>query len=231
MKATSSRAPLEQDAGKSRFVDLSHVLEDGMPVYPGLPAPDFSPIVTHRESRPRYGARAEFYLGQLRMPCNLGTYVDAPFHRFAHLEDLSRVALDALAGVPGVVAHAPARRAVVLKLDEKAVTGRAVLIRTGWDARWGTDAYWEDAPYLAPETIDLLVQGGATLVGVDFANIDDTTDDSRPAHTRLLRDGILVVEHLTNLGALPDDDFRFFAVPPKIVRGASFPVRAFAEKC
>jgi kynurenine formamidase len=40
---------------------------------------------------------------------------------------------------------------------------------------------------------------------------------------------IPIVEHLTNLGALPDDGFRFFAVPPRIVRGASFPVRAFAE--
>jgi kynurenine formamidase len=47
--------------------------------------------------------------------------------------------------------------------------------------------------------------------------------------TRLLGAGILIVEHMANLGALPRDGFRFYAVPLRIVRGASFPVRAFAE--
>ena len=35
-------------------------------------------------------------------------------------------------------------------------------------------------------------------------------------HTTLLRAGIPIVEHMTNLGALPLDGFRFTAVPPKI---------------
>jgi kynurenine formamidase len=44
-----------------------------------------------------------------------------------------------------------------------------------------------------------------------------------------LAEGILIVEHLCNLSALPRTGFRFSAVPLRIVRGASFPVRAFAE--
>lgn len=107
--------------------------------------------------------------------------------------------------------------------------GRAVLIRTGWDRRWGTDAYWEPGPYLAAECLDLLVHARPALVGVDFWNVDDTTDPVRPAHTRLLGSGILIVEHMANVGELPRDGFRFYAVPLRIVRGASFPVRAFAE--
>jgi arylformamidase len=59
--------------------------------------------------------------------------------------------------------------------------------------------------------------------------VDDTNDSSRLVHTRLLAEEILVVEHLWNLGALPRTSFRFFAVPLRIVTGASFPVRAFAE--
>ena len=54
-------------------------------------------------------------------------------------------------------------------------------------------------------------------------------DFARPAHTRLLASDILIVEHLCNLSALPQTGFRFYAVPLRIVRGASFPVRAFAE--
>lgn len=60
-------------------------------------------------------------------------------------------------------------------------------------------------------------------------NVDDTTDPARPAHTKLLGAGIPIVEHMTGLSGLPRDGFRFTAVPPPLVKGASFPVRAFAE--
>ena len=66
-------------------------------------------------------------------------------------------------------------------------------------------------------------------MGVDFWNVDDTTNPARPAHTRLLASNILIVEHLCNLSILSRIGFRFYAIPLRIVRGASFPVRAFAE--
>jgi arylformamidase len=211
------------------FVELSFPIEDGMPTLPGvLPEARVGPILDHDASRDRYRGLAEFYLGKVDMPGNTGTYVDSPFHRHRDAEDLSALPLDRLAGLPGVVVEAPdANAAVDLALGD--VRGRAVLVRTGWDRRWGTDAYWEPDPYLSPTTLDALIDGGAALVGVDFNNVDDTTDPERPAHTRLLGAGIPIVEHLTNLGQLPSEGFRFFAVPPLIVRGASFPVRAFAE--
>lgn len=64
---------------------------------------------------------------------------------------------------------------------------------------------------------------------MDFANVDDMGDPARPAHTRLLRAGVLIVEHLTDLAALPEAGFRFFAIPLAIEGVASSPVRAFAE--
>jgi kynurenine formamidase len=66
------------------------------------------------------------------------------------------------------------------------------------------------------------------VVGIDSVNIDDTADGERPAHTTLLAAGIPIVEHLTNLEALPLDRFRFFAVPPRFEGVGTFPVRAFA---
>ena len=44
---------------------------------------------------------------------------------------------------------------------------------------------------------------GATLVGIDSLNIDDTNDGHRPVHSTLLAADIPIVEHLTNLAALP----------------------------
>jgi kynurenine formamidase len=58
-------------------------------------------------------------------------------------------------------------------------------------------------------------------------NIDDIRDTMRPAHSILLQAGIPIVEHLCNLSALPDEGFRFFAVPVKVKGMGTFPVRAF----
>jgi len=214
-----------------RFVELNHVLEDGMKAYPGLPNPKISAFLDHKESRPRYNYKAEFYIGNVNMVCNVGTYLDSPFHRYPDGADLSQVPLEMVAGVPGVVLDAviSSVRSITLDCDDLELRGRAVLIRTGWDKRWRTDSYWEPGPYLAEETVNLLIRSKVALVGVDFWNVDDTLDPARPAHTRLLSSNILIVEHFCNLSALPRTGFRFYAVPLRIVRGASFPVRAFAE--
>jgi kynurenine formamidase len=73
-----------------------------------------------------------------------------------------------------------------------------------------------------------LRDGGATLVGIDSYNIDDTGDGQRPVHTALLGAGIPIVEHMRGLEQLPDSGFRFSAVPPKIKGMGTFPVRAYA---
>jgi kynurenine formamidase len=214
-----------------KFIELNHTLEDGMMTYPGLPRPKIGAFLDHAASRSRYENRAEFYLGKVEMVCNLGTYIDSRFHRYPEGEDLSQIPLERVAGVPGMVLDGPVsqNRSITLTADPLQFTARAVLIRTGWDERWGTERYWNPGPYLSEESIDLLIRSKATLVGVDFWNVDDTADPSRPVHTRLLAANILIIEHLCNLSALPRKGFRFYAVPLRIVRGASFPVRAFAE--
>jgi kynurenine formamidase len=214
-----------------KLIELNHFLEDGMMPYPGLPRPKIGAFLDHQASRTRYDDQAEFYLGKVEMVCNLGTYLDSPFHRYRDGNDLSQVPLERVASIPGIVldASASSDRSITIHATDSELEGRAVLIRTGWDNRWGTESYWEPGPYLSEKSIDLLIRSKATLVGVDFWNVDNTADFVRPAHTRLLASDILIVEHLCNLSALPRIGFRFFAVPLRIVRGASFPVRAFGE--
>jgi kynurenine formamidase len=104
-----------------------------------------------------------------------------------------------------------------------------VLVRTGWDRRWGTDEYWEPGPYLSATTADALVAAGAVLVGVDFWNVDDTSGGERPVHTTLLRHGVAVVEHLCRLDALPSTGATVNVAPLPVVGAASVPVRAWAR--
>ena len=213
-----------------RLVDLSHTIENGLITYKGLPAPVICDFWSREASRGFYEDGAEFQIGRIDMVANTGTYLDCPFHRYADGDDLSQVALDRTASLDAVVVCADGMQAVDSDLfDGMALGNKAVLIHTGWDRHWRTDAYFENHPFLTPAAADRLASAGAALVGIDSHNIDDTRTRGRPVHTRLLGAGVLIVEHMTNLGALPDSGFRFSAVPPKVKGMGTFPVRAFAE--
>jgi kynurenine formamidase len=210
------------------FVDLSHPIESGMITYPGLPAPVITEHLSREASRERYGEGTEFHIGRIEMIANTGTYLDSPFHRYAGGTDLAGLALSSLADLEGVVVGASSRAIGPELFDGVEVEGRAVLVRTGWDAHWRTEQYARDNPYLTRAAAEALASRGAALVGIDSLNVDDTADLERPAHTVLLGAGIPVVEHMCNLAELPERGFRFFAVPPMVAGFGTFPVRAFA---
>jgi len=213
-----------------KFIDLSHIIEDGMITYSGLPGPRISDHLSREASRPHYAEGTTFQIGKIEMVANTGTYIDAPFHRYKDGRDLSQLDMASVANLDGALLHAnPANRAISPDLFKgKDLKGKAVLIHTGWDRYWGTEPYFKDHPYLTRESAEHLKLIGSALVGIDSLNIDDNTDGNRPAHTILLGGGIPIVEHLCNLGALPNNGFKFFAVPAPVKDMGSFPVRAFA---
>jgi kynurenine formamidase len=212
------------------LVDLSHAIHDGLVTYPGLPAPVIRDHLSRAESRSHYAPGTEFHIGRIEMVANTGTYLDTPSHRFEGKPDLSALPLGALANLEGLTLRPRlAGRAIdAAALGAADVRGKAVLVQTGWDRHFGSPAYGQGHPYLTRDAAERLRDGGAALVGIDSLNIDDTADGARPVHTLLLGAGILVVEHLTNLAALPAAGFHFFAVPPRIRGMGTFPVRAFA---
>lgn len=214
------------------LIDLSHTIEHGMITYKGLPAPIISDHLSRKDSRRHYESGTEFQIGRIEMVANTGTYLDSPFHRYEDGRDLAQLDLGSLADLQGVVVRAQdvADRAITAKaLDQIGVKTRAVLFHTGWDAHWRTEEYANGRhPFLTADAAEYLADKGATLVGIDSYNIDDTADGRRPAHSILLAHGIPIVEHMCNLGRLPDSGFRFFAVPVKVKGFGTFPVRAFA---
>ena len=216
---------------ESRFVDLSHPIESGLRTYPGLPTPVITDFISHADSRTRYTDGTEFQIGRIEMVSNTGTYLDAPFHRFAGAADLSTLPLESLADLPGVVLSAPqtGRAIQTSELPSGDWRGHAVLFHTGWSRHWGTEHYFEEHPFLSGDAAAELVRREVALVGIDSLNIDDIEDGTRPVHTALLGASIPVVEHLTQLAQLPPSGFRFFAVPVKVKGMGTFPVRAFAR--
>lgn len=85
-----------------RLVDLSHPIEAGMTTYPGLPAPIITPVLTREASRDRYAPGTEFAIDRIDLCGNTGTYLDSPFHRYAHGTDLAGLPLERLADLPGI---------------------------------------------------------------------------------------------------------------------------------
>jgi kynurenine formamidase len=217
----------------ARLIDLSHDIEDGMVTYRGLPAPVISDWLSREASSARYAAGTTFQIGKIELLANTGTYIDAPFHRFDNGRDVAGYRLEAVADLPGLVVRATNRGARAIDASRFVgidIRGKAILVHTGWDAHWRTDTYAAGQhPFLTRDAADYLVKAGAALVGIDSLNIDDDKDGTRPAHTILLGAGVAIVEHMTNLAALPDAGFDFFAVPPKVKGIGSFPVRAFAR--
>ncbi len=216
---------------EAELIDLSHTIEDGLITYRGLPAPVISDHLSRQESRQHYAEGTEFHIGKIEMVANTGTYLDAPFHRYAEGKDLSELSLSSLAGLDGVVVRVRGSGGRGIGRNAFAslpVQGKAVLIHTGWDAHWRTDRYFEGHPFLRRDAAQYLADSGAVLVGIDSLNIDDTADGLRPAHTILLGAGIPVVEHLCGLERLPDWGFKFHAVPVKVRGLGTFPVRAYA---
>jgi arylformamidase len=213
------------------LIDVCHSIEDGMITYKGLPAPKISDHLSRDESRKFYAEGTEFHIGKIEMVANTGTYLDSPFHRFPEGPDLANLDLYSLANVEALVIRCHERSQSEIGpsvLDGLELEGKAVLFHTGWDRHWRTETYANGKhPFLNEATAKRLAENKSALVGIDSFNIDSTAAGTRPAHSILLAQNIPIVEHLCGLNELPDNNFKFFAVPVKVRNFGTFPVRAF----
>ena len=211
-----------------KLLDVSHTIEHGMITYKGLPAPVISDYLTREDSRSRYAPGTEFHIGKIEMVANTGTYLDSPFHRYERGRDLAGLDLYSVANLDGIVVRCSEREIGAEIFSGLDVKDKAVLLHTGWDKHWRTDEYSSvNHPFLPEDGANYLAKNGAALVGIDSFNLDSTADGNRHAHSILLGHDIPIVEHLCGLGDLPDSNFKFFAVPVKVKRFGTFPVRAF----
>jgi arylformamidase len=213
-----------------RLIDLSHTVEHGLVTYKGLPAPIICDYLSREASRKYYAPGTEFQIGKIEMVANTGTYLDSPFHRYANGKDLSQLDLGKLANLPAIKVSSNGKGVDAKCFPRGAnLAGKAVLVETGWSRHWNTPQYFEGHPFLTEDAAKFLADSGAALVGIDSHNIDDVGDLRRPVHSILLGHEIPIVEHMTNLTALPAAEFHFFAVPVKVKGFGTFPVRAFAS--
>lgn len=207
------------------LIDLSHPLAPGMPVYPGT-----DPLVLEQAAElSRHG----FAEKRLTLTGHTGTHLDVPAHVLASGPGLDSLALDRFAGTACVVdVRACGGRAVTVEdlLPQRRRMAKAdfVLLRTGFERHWGSPDYFRGYPYLSPEAARFLASFPLKGLGLDAPSPDPVDCAELTAHRILLAAGFVLVENLRCLGILPQDGFRFLALPLPIAGGDGSPVRAAA---
>src|SRR5690606_3584213 len=160
-----------------------------------------------------------------------GTHMDAPFHFFGDGDAIDRVPLEFCTGaatilrLPSAVEAGTITRDDLLPFGEEIHATRRVIFDTGWHRRWREADYFTAHPVISTDAAWYLVDKDVCLIGVDFPSVDR---EPYKTHQVLLGSGIVIVENLTNLGAVSEDVVRFAAFPLRLSGRDGSPVRAVA---
>ena len=206
-----------------KLIDLTHTIVPDMPQWPG----DNQPLGIPRNSL--HGPDSHMS-SSLEFGCHVGTHIDAPLHFLDGQPGIDEMPLDRFMG-QGVVIRAgdgETARALGPEVCEGIDLSAAdfVLFDTGWDRHWGSERFYREWSYLSPELAGLLAASQLKGVGLDTPSLDSF--DGRAAHDICAPAGMINLENLANLGALPSRGFTLMVMPLKLQGTEASPVRALA---
>jgi kynurenine formamidase len=172
-----------------------------------------------------------------------GAHIDSPLHVFRDGITTAEIRLDQVMGEALVVDLSFVGGNHGVTIDDlrrggadAVKAGDIVLLRTGWtDTMYGTwPAFFTQSPFFPPESAEWLVAKGPKSIGFDFfeeycARLPDFSSEDFPMHRVILGAGIVIMEGLTNLGALPGRRVDFAAPFYKIAGTEGAPARFFAR--
>lgn len=207
------------------LIDMTHTITPDIPVYPGAPAPGLSPACTLTKDGFRETA--------LTLSSHTGTHMDAPAHLLREGRTLDQMPMSQFSGratVLDVSGEGPVITEEFLQSNYDSIyCADYILFYTGWENRWGTEAFLEDTfPVPGEAAARYLISRGLKGVGTDAISID-RLGNALPIHNILLKDSVLILENLCLKKVRGRKDFLFFALPMKFENADGAPVRAFAE--
>ena len=172
-----------------------------------------------------------------------GAHIDSPLHVFKDGITTAEISLDQVVGEALVVDLSFAGANHKITIDDlrrggadQVKKGDIVLLRTDWTdkmyGRWPD--YFTQSPFFPPESAEWLVAKGPKSIGFDFfeeycARLPDFTSEDFPMHRVILGAGIVIMEGITNLGALPRRRVPFYAPFYKIEGTEGAPARFFSR--
>lgn len=207
------------------IIDLTQTISPDMPVYPGTEPPRLDPANTYEAN----GFRETL----LTMFSHTGTHMDAPAHLYPHRTTLDAFPAAQFTGKALVIdcTDIPDGGSIGMDRIDRSLADQAdfLLIRTGWDTRWGTDTYFGDYPVITHEVADYLLATNKKGIGLDVIGVDPIADENLTIHKKLFLDHeIVVIENLCNLDQCGTGLFTFCALPLKYRNADGAPIRAIA---
>ncbi len=199
-----------------KFVDLSILVNEDTPLYSGDKAPKITPEGSYEKTG--------FLDHYVSFNNHIGTHIDAPVHMFPDGKNLDQIPVEQFTG-----------RGVYIKVEDKTFElealkqsdireGDIVLLHTGMSDRLFEPDYYKSYPQVPEEVAQYLVDKKVKMMGVDMGGVDHDFS----IHKLLLKNEVLIIENLTNLGELKGKEFKVYAFPIKFQLDAS-PVRVVAE--
>ena len=172
-----------------------------------------------------------------------GAHIDSPLHVFKDGITTAEITLDQVIGEAITIDLSFVDANHRITIDDlkrggadQVRKGDIVLLRTGWtDKMYGKwPDYFTQSPYFPPEPAEWLVAKDPKSIGFDFfeeycARLPDFTSEDFPMHRVILGAGIVIMEGITNLGALPHQRVPFYAPFYKIEGTEGAPARFFAK--
>lgn len=210
-----------------RVIDLTHTINETMPVYPGTEPPKLIPANSYEENG--------FKETLLQFYSHTGTHVDPPAHLFAGRTTLDQFPIEQFTGKALVIDCRGLREGedismeLIKKYGEKAREADFLLFYSGWDERWGTDAYFGEYPCIDGEVLDFILEGNYKGIGFDVIGLDPIADENLTRHKKLFWEhDIINIENLKNLGLCGSGLFWFGCFPLKLADSDGAPARAVA---
>lgn len=198
------------------LIDISHILDENTPIFPG----DYKTSLTKHMT-----IEKDYYSAYLLQSCfHSGTHVDIPMHLVNDDRTVKDFPLDSFVG-KGVLLDVRGEKSIGMKSVYEVMVKEQdiVLLFTGFDKHYFQDEYFTQHPVVSDSLAEFLISKRIKMLGMDMP-----APDYPPFtfHKDLLKNGILVLENLTNLHSLTDvDEFEVMALPLKVSAEASF-VRA-----
>lgn len=210
-----------------KVIDLTHVIEPGMPVYPGTEDPQLIPANSYEAD----GFRETL----IHMTTHTGTHMDPPAHLYPDRTTLDQFPADQFIGKALVIDCRDLSEGEAITMaslrpyGDKIDQADFLLFNLGWDRLWRTDAYFGDYPCIDDAVLNYIIKGHYKGIGFDVIVLDPIADENLTRHKKLFKScDIVNIENLKNLELCGDDLFWFSCFPLKIADSDGAPIRAVA---
>jgi len=198
--------------------DISVLLADDTPSYPGDPRVTVEPVLTLEN-----GGGAN--VSRITLASHSGTHLDAPRHMISEALPMSAIPLSLLIGkalVADLTGHKEIGARELLDLPLRGV--RRLLLKTDNSLLWKTGRFRPGYVPLVESGAECLVESGIQLVGIDYLSIEACKGNGN-VHRRLLEMGIPILEGL-DLSAVKQGMYELVCLPLKSAAEDGAPARA-----